>query len=82
MLEELVGEGAQPGGEGEEMVVICIPATEHAEERPSGDKLKDKAAEAPNVKGFVDGIGKNLLGGSEAEWSKGLCRRVRKKICC
>ena len=82
MLEELAGEGAEPVGEREEMVVIWIPATGWAEEGPSGDKLKDKAAETPDVKGFVEGLGKNQLGGSKAEWSKGLFRGVRKEICC
>ena len=81
MLEELAGEGAEPVGEREEMVVIWIPGTGY-EEGPSGDKLKDKATETPDVKGFVEGLGKNQLGGSKAEWSKGLCRGVRKEICC
>lgn len=81
MLEELFGEGAEPGDEGEEMVVIFKLGPRYAEEGLSSDKLKDKAAETPDVKGFVDGSGKNQLGSSKAEWSNGLYWRVRKKIC-
>jgi hypothetical protein len=82
MLEEFVGEGAEPGGEGEEMVVILIIGPWYAEEGLSGDKLKDKTAETPDVKGFVDGSGKNQLGSSKAEWNDGFGWRVRKEICC
>lgn len=82
MLEELVGEGTEPGGEREKMVVIFRLGPRYAEEGLSGDKLKDKTAETPDVKGFVDGSSKNQLGSSKAEWSNGLYWRVRKEICC
>jgi len=62
------------------VVVIFRLRPRYAEEGLSGDKLKDKAAETPDVKCFVDGSGKNQLGSSKAEWSNGLCRRVRKEI--
>lgn len=82
MLKELVWEGAEAGGEGEDIVVIFPLGTRYAEEGLSGNKLKDEAAEAPDIKGIVDGSGKNQLGRLKAEWSNGLCRRVRNEICC
>jgi hypothetical protein len=51
MLEELVREGAESDGEEEKMVIIYV-GPRYAEEGPSGDKLKDKAAETPDVKGL------------------------------
>lgn len=80
MLEELVGEGAEPGGEGK-MIVIFKLGPWYAEERLSRDKLKDKAAETPDINGIVNGSGKNQLGSPKAEWSNGLRRRVGKEIC-
>lgn len=82
MLEELVGEGAKPGGKGEKMIVIFGLGPWYAEEGLSGDKLKDKTSETPDINGIADGSGKNQLGSSKAEWSNGLCRRVGEEICC
>lgn len=82
MLEELFREGAEPHGEEEKMVIICKLEPRCTEKGPPGDKLKEEAAKTPDVKGFVDGSGKNQLGRSKAEGSKDLCRRVRKEICC
>jgi hypothetical protein len=82
MLKRLVGEGAEMGGESEKMVVIFKPGPRYAEEGLSSDKLKDKTAKTPDVKGFVDGSSKNQFGRSKAVWSNGFYRRVRKEICC
>lgn len=82
MLEELVGEGAEPGGESEEMIVIFKVRPWYAEEGLSRDKLKDKAAETPDINGIFDGSGKNQLGSSKAEWGNELCWRVGKEIRC
>ena len=59
MLKKLVGERAKPFSQAEKMVVIFKVGPRYAEKGLSGDKLKEKAAETPNVKGFVNGSGKN-----------------------
>lgn len=60
MPEEFIGEGAELGGKGEEMTVIFPLVPWYAEEGPSGEQLKDKAPETPDVEGFVvDGSSKN-----------------------
>lgn len=81
MPVEFVGEGAELGRKSEEMVVILIIGLRNAEEGPPSDKLKYKAAETPHIKGFVDGSGKNQLGGSKAAGSEGFGWRVREEIC-
>lgn len=81
MLEEVVGEGAELGSEGEKMIVIFHIGAWDTEEWLSGDELKDKATETPDINGIVDGSCKNQLGSSKTEWSNGLCWRVGKKIC-
>lgn len=81
MLEKLVGEGTELGGEGEKMIVIFHFGAWYTEEWLSGDELKDKATETPDIYGIVDGSGKNQLGSSKTEWSNGLCWRVGKEIC-
>lgn len=81
MLEELVGEGAELSGECQEMIVILRVGPRYAEEGLARDELKDEAAEAPDVKGVVDGSGKNQLGSSKAERGNGLGRRVAEEIC-
>jgi len=78
MLKERVGEGAEPGGEREKIVVIFKFGPRYAEEGLSSDKLKDKAAETPDVEGFVDSSSKNQFGSSKADWNNGLYRLVRK----
>jgi len=82
MLEEIVGDGTEPGVEVEEMVVILKLGPRYAEERLSSDELKDKAAETPDVKGFVNGSGENQLGSSKPKWCNEFCGRMRKEICC
>lgn len=70
------------GGEGEKMIVIFHLGTWYTEEWLSSDKLIDKATEAPDINGIVDGSSKDQLGGSKTEWSNKLCWRVGKEICC
>lgn len=82
MLEETIWQGAEPGGEGEKMIVIFKLRPWYAEEGLSRDKFKDEAAETPDISGIVDSSGKNQLGSSKAEWSNGLRRRLGKEICC
>lgn len=80
-MEEFVGEGTQPGGEGEEMVIIFILRSRYTEEGMSSEKLKDKAAETPYIKGLVNSSSKNQLGSPKTERSDRLFRRIRNKIC-
>lgn len=82
MLKELIGEGTEPGGEGKKMIVVFKVGPWYAEERLSRDKLKDKAAETPDINGIVDGSGKNQLGSPKAEWSNGFHRRVGEEKRC
>lgn len=82
MPEELIGEGTKPSSEGQKMIVIFRLGPWYTEEWLSSDKLKDKATETPDIKGIVDGSGKNQLGSSKTKWSNGLCWRVGKEICC
>lgn len=81
MLVELVGEGAELGGEGEKMIVIFHLGAWYTEEWLSGDKLKGKATETPDINSIIYGSDKNQLGSSKTEWSNGLCWRVGKEIC-
>jgi hypothetical protein len=81
MLEEFVREGTEPGGEGEEMVVILRLGPWYTEEGLAGDKLKDKAAKTPDVKGFGDSSGKNQLRSPQTKWNNGFFWRVSKEIC-
>lgn len=55
MLEELIGESAEPGGEGEKMIVIFKIWLWYAEEGFSRDELKDQAAETLDIKRIVHG---------------------------
>lgn len=82
MFEEIVGKGTEPSGEGEKMIIIFRLRPWYAEEGLSSDKLKDKAAETPDINGIVDGSGKNQLGSPKTEWSYRLCRWVGKEIRC
>lgn len=59
MLEELVGEGAEPVSKGEKMVVIFKVGPWYTEEWLSSDELEHKAAETPDIKSVVDSSGKN-----------------------
>ena len=81
-LEQLVGKGPKPGDKTEKVVVIFEIGTWDTEEGLSGNKLKDKTAKTPDVKGSIYGSSKNRLGSPKAEWSDKLCRRVCKEICC
>lgn len=72
MPEELVGKSAEPSGEGEKMIVIFILGPWYTKEWLSGDKLKDKATETPDINSIVNGSGKNQFGSSKTEWSNGL----------
>lgn len=82
MPEKLVGEGAEPGGKGEKMIINFILGPRYTEEWLSGDKLKDKAAETPDIKSIVNGSGKNRFRSSKTERSNGLCWRIGEEICC
>jgi len=82
MDEELVREGTEPGVEGEEMIVVFKIGPWNAEKGLPCDKLKDKAAKTPDVKGFVDHTSKNQLRSSKTTRHNGLCWRIRKEICC
>lgn len=53
------------------MIIIFIFGSWNAEERLSGDKLKNKAAETPNVKRVINGSSQNKLGSSKAKGSDG-----------
>ena len=59
MPEELVGKSAEPSREGEKMIVIFILGPWYTKEWLSGDKLKDKATETPDINSIVNGSGKN-----------------------
>lgn len=80
MLEQLVGEGTELGSEGEKVVVIFHLGVWYTEKWLSGDKLKENATETPNIKGIINGSGKNQLGGSKTEWSDGPFWRTSKEI--
>ena len=82
MRKESLWKGPDPGGKVEEMFIIFKIRPRHTEEWLSSDKFKDKTAEAPYVKGIVDGPGQNQFGSSQAEWCDGLCRGVGKEVCC
>lgn len=64
------------------MVVIFKLGAWYTEERLSTDELKNKAAKTPDIKGFIDGAGKNQLGRPKSERRNGLRWRVRKEVCC
>ena len=59
MLEEIIWEVAEPADKGEKMVVVFKVGTWYAEKGVSRDKLKDEAAEAPDIGGIVHSSGKN-----------------------
>jgi hypothetical protein len=81
MLKELVGQGAELGGEGEKMIVIFHLGVWYTEERLTGDKLKDYATETLDIKSIVNSSGKNQLGSSETDWSDGLLWWIGNEIC-
>jgi hypothetical protein len=82
MLEEFVGKRTELGSEGQKMIVILHLGIWYTEEWLSGDKLKDKAAEAPDISGFVDRSGKYQLGSSKTDGSNRLFWGVGIEICC
>ena len=59
------------------MILIIKVGPRYTGEWLPGDKLKDKAAETPDMKGIADSSDKNQLGCSKTEWSNGLCWRGR-----
>lgn len=82
MPKVLVGECPESGSEGEKMIVIFIFGPWYTKEWLSGDKLKNKATETPDINSIVNGSGKNQFGSSKTEWSNGFCWWVCKDICC
>ena len=80
MLEQLFGKGTKLGGEGEKMIVIFPLRPRYTKQWLSGDKLKNEATEAPDVKSTVDSSAKNQFGSSKTDWSDGLCWWVGKEI--
>lgn len=82
MPEKLVGKGAEPGRKGEKMIIILILGPRYTEEWLSGDKLKDKAAETPDMNSIVNSTGKNRFRSLKTEWSNGLCWWISEEICC
>lgn len=81
MLEEVVRKRSQKIVELEEMVIVFTITRWYTEKRLSGDKLKDKTAEAPDIEGLVDGAGENQLRSSKAKWGEDLGRRIREEVC-
>lgn len=69
------------GGEGEKVIVILHLGVWYTEKWLSGDKLKENATETPDIKGIVNGSGKNQLGGPKTTWSDDLLWRIGKEIC-
>lgn len=55
------------------MIVIFILGPWYTKEWLSGDKLKDKATETPDINSIVNGSGKNQFGSSKTGRSNELC---------
>lgn len=80
ILEELVGEGADPSSETEKMIITLKLGPRETEEWLSGNELEDKAAETPHINSIVNSSGKNQLRWAKTDWSNGFCWRVGKEI--
>lgn len=81
MLEKAVRKGAEAGSEVEKMIIILKVRSWYAEEGLPGDKLKNKAAKAPDIKSRFDCSGQDQLWGSKAERGDDLFWRTREKVC-
>lgn len=53
------------------MIIIFIFGSRDAEERLSGDKFKNKAAETPNIKRVINGSSQDKLWSPKAKGSNG-----------
>jgi hypothetical protein len=58
-LVQVARKGPEQSSEGEKMFVVFKACTRDAEEGLPGNKLKDKAAETPDVRGSIDGAEQN-----------------------
>jgi hypothetical protein len=63
------------------VVIFKAPESRYAKERLSGDELKDKTAETPDVEGSVESTtSENQLRSPKTAWSKGLGGQIGEEI--
>lgn len=86
LLEQGVGESAEPLCKDKEVLVVFKAGAWHTTQGLAGHELKDKTAKTPYVEGFVviDGpsLGQDQLGSPQSSRGYRFVRRVCEEVCC